>query len=419
MRELTIIHKMGFRLLKMIHREDSSIIPLHLLELCLSLAQIYVGLFLTAGLIDGLLTGAYGEAAWQAGILCGTTLLLSLARQLLQRRFRSLGTKLWLIFYVWLREKVFSMDYESMEKPEVAEKILFSERTMDMYGGLDTLLEHYCNLLRTVLNIVLSVFLVVHLCLTKPVGSFGLLERLASPAPSSVLFAVLLGGMCIWSFRVFSKFAAKQWEIFNSHTGIEEKLTYMLNNVYDNEKTGKIIRLYGMEEMILENTAKEEGESRAYFAKRCNVRNAANDANNLVGSIFTLGAYLLAALKVVTGAVTVGVFTQYVGALNQFGSACFSLISEHGELQKICITMKDFLAFLDMENLHRSGSIPVEKRDDGEYELAFENVSFRYPGSKTLVLKNVNFKLHIKGRLAVVGRNGAGKTTFKIGRAHV
>ena len=163
MRELKSIHKMGIRLLKMIHGEDSSVIPLHLLDVCLSLAQIYAGLFLTAGLIDALLAGAYREAAWQAVVLLGATLLLCLAQHLLQRRFKSLGTRMWLIFYVWLREKVFSMDYESMEKPEVAEKILFSERTSDMYGGLDTLLNHYCNILRAILNILLSVSLVVHL----------------------------------------------------------------------------------------------------------------------------------------------------------------------------------------------------------------------------------------------------------------
>lgn len=54
-------------------------------------------------------------------------------------------------------------------------------------------------------------------------------------------------------------------EFFNSHTGVEEKLAYLLNNVYDDEKVGKIIRIYGMEEMILENTAREERESRACF----------------------------------------------------------------------------------------------------------------------------------------------------------
>lgn len=412
MHELKSIHKMGFRLLKMIHREDSSIIPLHLLELCLSLAQIYIGLFLTAGLIDTLLAGDYSTAVRQAGYLLGANLLLGLSIRLLQRRFRSLGTRMWLVFYVWLREKVFAMDYESMEKPQAAEKILFSERTSDMYGGLGSLLNYYFNILQAILNIALSVSLVVHLCLTRPSGGSGLVGGLAAPVPSLALFTALLLGMCACSFRVFTRFAAKQLEIFERHTGVEERIGYMLNNVFGNERVGKIIRLYGMEEMILENSARFQEKSRAYFAERHDVETAANNANNLVSSVFALGAYLLAALKVVTGAVTVGAFTRYVGALNQFGSACFILIAGHGELRKICTTMTDFLAFLDMENPRAPGSIPVEKRDDGEYEFAFENVSFHYPGSDTLVLRDVNFKLRIKGKLAVVGRNGAGKTTF-------
>ena len=74
--------------------------------------------------------------------------------------------------------------------------------------------------------------------------------------------------------------------------------------------------------------------------------------------------------------------------------------------------MKEFLAFLDTESLHGKGSIPVEKRDDGEYELAFEHVSFHYPGNDKLVLKDINCRFHIRGKLAVVGKNGAGKTTF-------
>ena len=74
--------------------------------------------------------------------------------------------------------------------------------------------------------------------------------------------------------------------------------------------------------------------------------------------------------------------------------------------------MQEFLAFLDMENLHNTGSIPVEKRSDGEYELAFEHVSFHYPKSRELVLKDVSCNIHIGGKMALVGKNGAGKTTF-------
>ncbi len=142
MQKLKSIHRTGFRIMKMIHREDSLIIPLHLLKVALSLTQTYAGLFVTAEMIDALLLEEYRKAAGLALLLLGLGLLLGLTEQLLRRQFKGRLTKIWLIFYVWLREKAFSMDYETMENPEAAEKLLFSERTSDMYGGLGVLLCH-------------------------------------------------------------------------------------------------------------------------------------------------------------------------------------------------------------------------------------------------------------------------------------
>ena len=48
MREILSVHKIGYRLLGMIHGVDSTIMPLHLLEVCLSAVQVYAGLYLTA-----------------------------------------------------------------------------------------------------------------------------------------------------------------------------------------------------------------------------------------------------------------------------------------------------------------------------------------------------------------------------------
>ena len=58
------------------------------------------------------------------------------------------------------------------------------------------------------------------------------------------------------------------------------------------------------------------------------------------------------------------------------------------------------------------GSLTVEKRRDRKYQVEFRNVSFKYPGSDNYALRNVNMKFEIGKRLAVVGMNGSGKTTF-------
>ena len=54
----------------------------------------------------------------------------------------------------------------------------------------------------------------------------------------------------------------------------------------------------------------------------------------------------------------------------------------------------------------------MEKRSDNEYEIEFHDVSFRYPGTETDVLRHVSLKFNIGQKMAVVGRNGSGKTTM-------
>ena len=58
------------------------------------------------------------------------------------------------------------------------------------------------------------------------------------------------------------------------------------------------------------------------------------------------------------------------------------------------------------------GSLTTEKRSDRKCESEFEAVTFRYPGTSTWALRHVSMKFDVGGRLAVVGENGSGKTTF-------
>ena len=58
------------------------------------------------------------------------------------------------------------------------------------------------------------------------------------------------------------------------------------------------------------------------------------------------------------------------------------------------------------------GSLTTEKRSDRQYEVEFKNVSFKYPGAETYALKDVSMKFKVGKRLAIVGENGSGKTTF-------
>ncbi|MDE5717460.1 MAG: ATP-binding cassette domain-containing protein [Lachnospiraceae bacterium] len=70
------------------------------------------------------------------------------------------------------------------------------------------------------------------------------------------------------------------------------------------------------------------------------------------------------------------------------------------------------LALIHMENEMYQGRLPVEKRSDGAYRIAFRNVSFKFPGAERYALKNVSLELVVGEKLAIVGMNGSGKTTM-------
>ena len=74
--------------------------------------------------------------------------------------------------------------------------------------------------------------------------------------------------------------------------------------------------------------------------------------------------------------------------------------------------MRTVYEFLDIPNAMYQGSLSTEKRADREYEIEFQDVSFRYPDTDVWTLRHVNMKFKIGRKMAVVGENGSGKTTF-------
>lgn len=129
-------------------------------------------------------------------------------------------------------------------------------------------------------------------------------------------------------------------------------------------------------------------------------------------AIFSGTIYLFTCLKAMAGAFGVGSITQYVGAATALSGNLTSLFSILGQMHNNGKFLKETYEYLDIPNAMYQGSLTTEKRSDREYHIEFRNVSFQYPGTETWSLKNVNIKFKIGKRLAIVGENGSGKTTF-------
>ena len=94
------IHKTGMELMKIAHKIDSSAIPLSMINALVLAADGYVGLFLTAGLIDSLLAGAFERAFLYAGSIILTALLFGMSDTLLSGLYKKSSDRFLAGFYM-------------------------------------------------------------------------------------------------------------------------------------------------------------------------------------------------------------------------------------------------------------------------------------------------------------------------------
>ena len=113
---------------------------------------------------------------------------------------------------------------------------------------------------------------------------------------------------------------------------------------------------------------------------------------------------------ILKGELGIGDFLLYAGCVHNLAESFLFLMKTLAKLRKCSAEVNDYRRLNEFceEKQEAAEDIP----DAETYEISFENVSFRYPGSEDYALKDLNIKLRPGEKLAVVGANGAGKTTF-------
>jgi len=135
-------------------------------------------------------------------------------------------------------------------------------------------------------------------------------------------------------------------------------------------------------------------------------------------ALVVAGISFYAMRQALSGAITVGTMVLYVRASKSATENLDGLFSVGSALYSAGLSLRDLFAFLDMKPSAVEGALrpaprqPLPITHELEHRLEFCNVSFRYPGSDRWVLQNVSFTLAPGERVAIVGANGAGKTTI-------
>lgn len=188
------------------------------------------------------------------------------------------------------------------------------------------------------------------------------------------------------------------------------KHSYMQNTTTSFE-FAKDIRMFGLREWLLEKY--RDLNAIRYKAQ---IRNGklwflASISSNILWFVSQVMIYAWLVHSVVKGNMTLGNFSLYLASSETFFSYISSLLSDVSELLAKSREVDDFRSFLDFDGGDRKRT-GKELPKLASYEFVFENVSFKYPKAERYALENLNLTINAGERLAVVGLNGAGKSTM-------
>ena len=189
-----------------------------------------------------------------------------------------------------------------------------------------------------------------------------------------------------------------------------DRLFYSFIDIFRDYKTGKEIRLY-KEQKLINHIATDkilnDGEK---TLKKISMRTAKTSSFVAVmGAVVSFGVYLFIGVKGLYGLFDIGNLVLYCGAFMQIINGVMQIANTLGKLVEILPLANVYFTIVESKNDKCYGD---KEFDDSRFEIEFKNVSFKYPGSKNYSLKNINLTIRNGEHLAVVGRNGSGKTTF-------
>lgn len=227
---------------------------------------------------------------------------------------------------------------------------------------------------------------------------------------NSYILLILIVGAVI-NYLVSKGAVAYEHKHKDDYAPIDEKLFHMREQTVRGE-AAKDIRIYSMAQWLI---AIYKGliKERFVWSRRIELHNYIPNVVDAVIVFLRDGiAYAYLVSRVLSG-LPVGDFLLYFGAITGFSIWLSGATNEAVNINRSALQIEDVRSFLDMKDkTNREPGIKLPSIDRLPCSLELKGVSYKYPDSKEYVLCDMNLKVGKGEKLAIVGGNGAGKTTI-------
>ena len=404
-RERLAVTARGYRVLD---RYCPGLIRAKVLSAAAEALSPFVTIWFSAGIINEIAgEKRAGRLALLVLLAVGLNYALSMIRNAMDRVVGEKESGMWNNFTKVFADKQMSMDYADLENRNIQKQKQKAQENLFMFGnGLAQLVWDTPSIVRVIVGIAASAALTVSL----------FTARTGNAILDSGFWIGAAAGLMILAGGISARLRKKEERVFEKWTEgtVWYNRTFLFygHELYAETARAKDVRLY-RQDRTADREMRRLDEHNRKDNRAIGRMSACQGGNELIQGACHALCWIFVTAKAALGAFAAGSIVRYTGAMIQMVKSIGELIFILTEIRVFTGHLEKLFAYLDLPDMKQRGGLPVGKAAaGGDCTIEFRNVSFKYPNSDTYALKNISTTLRPGKKQALVGENGAGKTTF-------
>lgn len=395
---------------KFVHKNDKTIFLVSFFNALISTVKTFIMIFIPAKII--LVLTVYNSnkisfLVFFALIATAGVLILSVLQKYLSELFLFKQKKIMQVEVNRLNYKVLNVKYSYLEDAKYENTLSkYKENPVSPFAQLIYVTQ---SIMTGVLGLIMSIILVYPLIEVIFKGG-------GSGFVNSPLFSVyLFCGVAVSSiiFFVISVAVNKKIYFYTDKFFQINRLHSYYVEILNDYKSGKDIRVYSAQKIINDSATRNLlTEGTMIRAKVVSIEAKKNMLIAIIGAIVGFGYYAIIGIKGLSGQIAVDSVVQSLGGMIQIISAIGLLSVSLGSYNSVIARYKEYNELLSAPE-EQVGLLRSENATSFEFaSIEFKDVSFKYDDLLPNALENINITINKFDKIAIVGENGSGKTTF-------
>lgn len=401
--------KTVFSAFKEMHRLEKRLLPTSIVVAIVTAVMPFINIWFTSKIIDLLDVGtSMSDLAVYIGLAVGINAALFFINYFLGDIYFMFRSLMYNKELQNISAKLFKAEYQKLESSDFKELIHKHSEAQDrVFSSFVQFSWMMRDFISGAVTLIISVIIII------PLLKIGFTKTGDTYFESPVFLLTIFGAIAIMAaiILIVATQMNKAWFKAGDEYSRLDRIFYYFLNMFSDYNTGKEIRLY-KEQNLIEHTATDklltDGEK---LLKKASLHTAKSSSFvAILGALVGFGIYLFIGVKGLYGLFGIGSLVLYCGSFMQIINGIMKMAVTFGKTAEMVPLVNYYFDIVNIKDDMTYGAKELDLSD--KFEIEFKNVSFKYPNMESYALKNINIKINNGEHLAVVGRNGSGKTTF-------